>query len=201
MPKFYDMLKPKGSILVLNITWLPFEDKIAGASEKLVLKYNPDWSGVRETIHQIGIPDCYHKKFELVHHEEFTLKIPFTRESWNGRIKVCRGIGASLSGKELSMWEQEHRKLLEYIAPNEFDILHYGAIAELKGIKFRHVWQSDRSGCQKGQLFLCTDLCSGNMPLKRRMGRAARVDKDVLLLDCWKIASAHQYLQKGQGSI
>lgn len=25
-----------------------------------------------------------------------------------------------------------HRKLFEHIAPNEFDILHYGAIAELK---------------------------------------------------------------------
>lgn len=88
---------------------------------------------VKETrpgaIHQIGIPDCRHKKFELVYHEEFTLKIPFTRESWNGRIKACRGIGASLSKKEISMWEQEHRNLLEHTVPDEFDILHYGAIA------------------------------------------------------------------------
>ena len=47
-------------------------------------------------------------------------------------VKACRGIGASLTQKEIRMWEQEHKKLLEYIAPNEFDILHYGAIAELK---------------------------------------------------------------------
>ena len=64
--------------------------------------------------------------------EEFTVRIPFTHESWNGRMKACRGIGASLTEKEISMWEQEHRTLLEHIAPNEFDILHYGAIAELK---------------------------------------------------------------------
>ncbi len=80
------------------MAWLPFEDKIAGASEKLVLKYSPNWSGAGETIHQIDIPDCYKEKFELVHHEEFT-KIPFTHESWNGRIKACRGIGASLTEK------------------------------------------------------------------------------------------------------
>jgi len=67
-----------------------------------------------------------------VHHEEFVLKVPFTRESWNGRMKACRGIGASLSGKEISRWEQEHKILLEQIAPDEFDILHYGAIAQLK---------------------------------------------------------------------
>lgn len=132
MPKFYRMLKKEGNILILYMAWLPFEDKIAGASENLVLKYNPNWSGAGETIHQIDIPSCYKENFEFVHHEEFTLRIPFTRESWHGRMKACRGVGASLTEKEISMWEQEHRTLLEHIAPNEFDILHYGAIAELK---------------------------------------------------------------------
>lgn len=132
MPKFYRMLKKGGNILVLYMAWLPFEDKIARASENLVLKYNPNWSGAGETIHPIDIPDCYKENFEFIHHEEFTLRIPFTHESWNGRMKACRGIGASLTEKEISMWEQEHRTLLEHIAPNEFDILHYGAIAELK---------------------------------------------------------------------
>ncbi len=47
-------------------------------------------------------------------------------------MKACRGIGTSLTRKEVSMWEQEHRRLLEEIAPDEFDILHYAAIAELK---------------------------------------------------------------------
>lgn len=132
MPKLWRMLKQGGSILVLFMAWLPFEDKIAGASENLVLKYNPDWSGAGETMHQIYIPDCYKEKFELAYHEEYTLQVPFTRESWNGRIKACRGIGASLTDQEIAMWEQEHRKLLEEIAPEEFDILHYGAMAELR---------------------------------------------------------------------
>jgi hypothetical protein len=30
------------------------------------------------------------------------------------------------------MWEQEHMALLGQIAPDEFGILHYAAIAELK---------------------------------------------------------------------
>lgn len=132
MPKFYRMLKQNGSILVLYMAWLPFEDKIAGASEELVLKYSPNWSGAGETMHQIDIPDCYKESFDLVYHEEFTVKVPFTRESWNGRMKACRGIGASLSEKEISKWEQEHKALLERIAPDEFNILHYGAVAELR---------------------------------------------------------------------
>lgn len=130
--KFYHMLKPNGRILVLYMAWLPFEDKIAGESEKLVLKYNPNWNGCGETIHPISIPDCYKEKFELVYHEEYPLKVHFTRESWNGRMKACRGIGASLTEHEIAMWEQEHLKLLDKIAPAEFNVLHYSAIAELK---------------------------------------------------------------------
>ncbi len=130
--KFYRMLKPNGSILVLYMAWLPDEDKIAGESEKLVLKHNPKWSGAGETIHPISIPDCYNAKFELVYHEEYPLYVHFTRESWNGRMKACRGIGASLTEAEIDIWEQEHSKLLSDIAPAEFSVLHYGAIAELK---------------------------------------------------------------------
>ena len=47
-------------------------------------------------------------------------------------MKACRGIGASLTEEEIRQWEQEHTRLLEEIAPAEFDILHYGAIAELR---------------------------------------------------------------------
>ena len=134
-PKLVRMLKPGGRILVLYMAWLPFEDAIAGESEKLVLKYSPKWSGAGETMHPISIPDCYKGNFELVYHEEYPLQVPFTRESWNGRMKTCRGIGASLTEQEISAWEQEHRKMLAEIAPEKFDILHYGAIAELKVIK------------------------------------------------------------------
>lgn len=132
MPELHRMLKTGGRILVLYMAWLPFEDEIAGASEKLVLKYSPKWSGAGETVHPIFIPDCYLRDFELVYHEEYPLDVQFTRESWNGRMKACRGIGASLTDEEIALWEQEHMKLLTDIAPEEFNILHYGAVAELK---------------------------------------------------------------------
>lgn len=137
MPALYRMLKPGGSILVLYMAWLPFEDKIAGASEQLVLQYNPKWSGARETMHPIVIPDCYNERFRLVYHEEYRLNVPFTRESWNGRMKACRGIGASLDSTEIARWEQEHMRLLAQIAPAEFDVRHYAALAELKRMECR----------------------------------------------------------------
>lgn len=134
-PVLYRMLKPDGRLLLLYMAWLPFEDKIAGASERLVLQYNPAWSGAGETMHPIAIPDVYQEKFELVYREESPIEVHFTREGWHGRMKTCRGIGASLTEAEIAAWEQEHLNLLAEIAPEEFDILHYMAIAELRVVK------------------------------------------------------------------
>lgn len=130
-PVLKRLLKPHGHILILYMAWLPYEDRIAGESEKLVLKYNPSWSGCGETVHPVHVPECYDADLRLVHSEEYLLDVPFTRESWHGRIKACRGIGASLSADEIARWEDEHMKLLQDIAPQEFTVKHYAAMAQL----------------------------------------------------------------------
>lgn len=128
----YRMLKPHGRILVLYMAWLPYEDKIAGESERLVLKYSPNWSGAGETVRPIHIPECYFDSFKLVYHEEYPLLVPFTRESWNGRMKACRGVGASLSQEEIAKWETEHLAMLNQTAPEKFEVKHYAATAVLE---------------------------------------------------------------------
>lgn len=112
--------------------WLSFDDAIAGKSEELVLKYSPNWSGAGETRHPIWIPDVAYDYFEMEEHKEYDLMVPFTKESWHGRMKACRGVGASLSGEELAKWDEEHRKLLDEIAPEQFDVSHYAALAVLR---------------------------------------------------------------------
>lgn len=134
MPELDRILKNDGSIVLLQMEWLPFEDKIANGSEQLVLKYNPQWSGAGEKRHAIEIPECYSEKFKLNYHEEYPVNVHFTRETWNGRMKTCRGISASLSDEKIARWEKEHLEFLNTAAPEEFDVLHYAGIAELKKI-------------------------------------------------------------------
>lgn len=132
LPKLHALLKPGGKLVLLYMAWLPQEDPIAGASEALALRYNPAWSGAGEVRRPIGIPDLALQYFERIDREEYDLRVPFTRERWHGRMKTCRGIGASLSEKELASWETDHRNLLERIAPPEFEVLHYAALAVLQ---------------------------------------------------------------------
>lgn len=132
IPKLARLLKPNGRLVLLYMAWLPYEDEIAGRSEELVLRFSPGWTGAGETRHPIEIPKSAFKYFELLDSEEYEVKVPFTRESWHGRMKACRGVGASLGGEELAEWDARHRELLEKTAPEKFEVLHYAALAVLE---------------------------------------------------------------------
>ena len=47
-------------------------------------------------------------------------------------MRACRGVGASLTEEELIRWDKEHRELLDRIAPEQFEVKHYAALAVLK---------------------------------------------------------------------
>ena len=131
-PQFSGLLKDGGRVVFLMMNWLPFEDEIAGKTEELVLKYNPEWTGGGDVMKPMFVPEDYLEYFEVETSGEYRLPVRFTRESWNGRIRACRGIGASsLSEEEKDEWEKEHLAMLAGY-PEEFDIAHYAAYVVLK---------------------------------------------------------------------
>lgn len=134
IPKIHEWLKPNGHLLVMHMDWLTYESEIALKSEQLVLKYNPDWSGKNTVRSDVSFPDWASGFFTLANAVSFDIYVPFTRESWHGRIKACRGIGASsLSDEEISAWEREHLAMLDSFS-EKFNILHYATILDLKKI-------------------------------------------------------------------
>lgn len=131
-PKIHKWLKPRGHFLILNMAWLPFESEIAKASEDLVLKYNPSWSGAGMARYELSAPDWSKRFFDVSNAVAYEMDLLFTRETWHGRIKACRGIGASsLSDEEKYKWEKEHLDYLRTV-PTEFTIPHYITILDLK---------------------------------------------------------------------
>ncbi|MDO4465700.1 MAG: class I SAM-dependent methyltransferase [Bacillota bacterium] len=130
-PLFSKMLKPKGKFLILYMGWLPLEDKIARKSEEIILKYNPSWTGCNDYVHPVMVPKEYLEEFHLVKQEQFCVDIPFSRQGWHGRMRTCRGVGASMSEEELALWEKEHLDMLERV-PETFLIHHYISIAVLE---------------------------------------------------------------------
>ncbi len=85
-----------------------------------------------DTVHPVWVPDEYLQYFDLVSQNEFRVDVPFTRDSWHGRMRACRGVGASMSPADLESWDKEHYKMLEGAAPESFTVKHYVSIAELQ---------------------------------------------------------------------
>ena len=131
-PQFANMLKPGGKFLILYMGWLPYEDPIAGKSEEIILKHNPEWSSYGDTVHPVWVPDQYKDRFVIETQKEFRVDIPFSRDGWHGRMRACRGVGASMSPEALAAWDQEHKAMLEASAPENFLVKHYISFAELE---------------------------------------------------------------------
>jgi cyclopropane fatty-acyl-phospholipid synthase-like methyltransferase len=141
LPRLYRMLKDDGRFCIMSMVWLPHESEIAMGSERLVLKYNPAWSGAgftRTIFEGNSLPSGYKmtldKGFGVDTAFAFDISLPFTRESWHGRMKACRGIGASsLTGEQIKTWQEEHIRFL-LGQPEKFDILHSAVFCSLKKI-------------------------------------------------------------------
>lgn len=131
LPNIHRMLKDNGHFCILFMSWLPGESEIANKSEELILKYNPSWTGGGMTREPVQAPEGAVGLFETANAVAYDVNIPFTRESWHGRIKACRGIGASsLTETEIADFEAEHLAYLSTV-PETFEIPHYVTVLNL----------------------------------------------------------------------
>ena len=124
IPEVLRVLKPAGQLLVSHFSFMPRLDPLVAASEALVLKYNPDWSGADWDGVLAVEPKWAREAFELVGLFVYDEQIPFTRESWRGRMRALRGIAASLSEAEVGAFDAEHDALLASLAGETFDVCH-----------------------------------------------------------------------------
>ncbi len=131
-PKLRRLLKPGGLLGILNLEWLPDESEILAATEALVLKYSPAWSGAGYRRAPVQAPAWAARcGFATAQALGFDIAVPFTRESWNGRIRACRGVGASLSAEAVARFEAEHLAMLKALAPEEFTLPHHATMLVL----------------------------------------------------------------------
>jgi SAM-dependent methyltransferase len=117
------LLRPRGKLVTSHFSWLP-SDPIAFASEQLVLKHNPSWTGANWSGQIPQVPKWSAGHFEMDGMFVFDADIPFTAESWRGRMRACRGVGASMTGAQVQMFDLEHASLLERIAGPAFTVKH-----------------------------------------------------------------------------
>jgi hypothetical protein len=111
-------------LMTCHLCWLPRLDEIARRSEALVLAHNPHWTGADWPGLIAAKPAWTPDDFRFLGNLEYDEGLPFTRESWRGRMRASRGVGASMSAQEVARFDAEHAVLLDKIAPEAFQVLH-----------------------------------------------------------------------------
>lgn len=112
------MLKPGGLFLKLYMSYLK-DDPIASRSHALVQELNPDWKGSSPPVQ-----DLKTHYFDNPQMENFIIDLPFTRDTWHGRIRASRGVMASMDNKALQKFEAVHSRMLEETLPEKFFVRH-----------------------------------------------------------------------------
>jgi SAM-dependent methyltransferase len=124
MPEIKRVLKPGGRFAAIYMIHLPKESEIVRRADELVNKYNPSWSGGGFDRVKLSPPPWLNGDFKVAHLDEFVQDVEFTREGWLGRMRSCRGVGASLPPDLVARFDKDHRAVLSEIAGETFDIPH-----------------------------------------------------------------------------
>ncbi len=118
------VLVPGGRLVTSHFNWLPKADAVAAASEALILRFNPAWGAAGYDGRVNPVPKWVPDDVVLEGFFWFDADIPFTRETWRGRMRASRGVGASLPAEQVDAFDREHAALLEAIAPASFTVKH-----------------------------------------------------------------------------
>jgi SAM-dependent methyltransferase len=118
------VLTPGGVMVVSFLAWLARMDPVVKATEELILRYNADlpmanWSG--EVPSQPGWANTLCTQRGMFWYDE---ALPFSHESWRGRARSNRAIGASLSAEQVRRFDGELADLLRQMAPDPFTVQH-----------------------------------------------------------------------------
>jgi SAM-dependent methyltransferase len=124
IPEIRRLLAPRGLLVTSHFSWLPLLDPVARASEALILKHNPDWTGARYAAEIPAMPRWAEADFRLRAMFWYDEDIAFTRESWRGRIRANRAIGAALGAGEVAAFDAEHDALLRARFGEHFTVRH-----------------------------------------------------------------------------
>ena len=118
VPVIKSLLKPGGVFLKLYMSYLK-EESIAQDSNSIVKRINGNWKGASPALQDLNT-----HYFEDPHTETMLVDIPFTRESWHGRMMASRGVMASMNAEQLAQFDAEHKKMLEEKYPERFTVRH-----------------------------------------------------------------------------
>ena len=118
------LLRKNGLLLISSLNWVRDADAITQRTGELLKKYGSEREHRRGREAGSMIPEWAKDKFRLKTYHTYYVVIPFDKESWRGRIRASRSIGAILSREKIDEFDQELQKMLDDMGEDHFDVKH-----------------------------------------------------------------------------
>ena len=118
------LLRPGGVLVTTHFSWLPRADPVARASEALVLQLNPHWQGADWSGRIPAEPAWSQGRARVQAMLWFDADVPFTHASWRGRMRACRGVGATLPSAQVEAFDRALAAWLEANVAPVFTVRH-----------------------------------------------------------------------------
>jgi SAM-dependent methyltransferase len=114
------LLVAGGALVICHMDDLPLPGNVCAATEALILEHNPSWTMAGGTgIHADGTLDAAGAGFTGLQTFSFDVDIPYSHEAWQGRIRSCNGVGASLPEPAVGDLDVALTRLLAQRFPGE----------------------------------------------------------------------------------
>lgn len=91
------VLCPGGVVAIVHFDWLRLGGNVVEATEAIIRRANPKWQGgAGHGLYPDWLEDLATAGFRDLETFSFDVPVPFTNQSWRGRIQASAGVRASL---------------------------------------------------------------------------------------------------------
>ena len=118
--------KPGAFVVISMFSWLPLPGNIVAATERLIEQHNPAWKfGGGNGFYLECIEHLQGAGIGNIETFSYDIHVPYSQESWRGRIRASAGVGASLTPTEVQTFDADLARLLEHSFNTEILQVHH----------------------------------------------------------------------------
>jgi len=118
------LLRPGGKLLISSTTWLSDADAITRGTEALIGRYHENYTDRGKHRDIEPIPAWAQENFRLLTYHQYVVGLPFSHESWRGRLRASKWIGAALPAEKVEAFDRDLADFLAKNAAPQFNIDH-----------------------------------------------------------------------------
>ncbi len=111
---------PGGCVVIAHFDWIPLPENVVAVTEAIILRHTPTWPFAgRAGLYPQWLVDLQSAGFTGIETFSFDLDVPYSHESWVGRVRASAPVAGSLDDDGVRACSDELAAMLVERFPDE----------------------------------------------------------------------------------